>query len=181
VQPQPQSQPKKIKKKPEEQQGEIESEPVIRFQEQEYPEIHSFEDAKDVIDTPDYKILDVKYENTLGWTLWTTIYMTLKADRHSYHVSNPNVHMKYSVTQGQVWLLVGVEGKVLHTGESEVVPAGHGHILLNRWEEEAHYTIDVPAKMDLREYLGLAMPESEMVPEAETGTEKRQGFQQVPG
>lgn len=147
---------------PSEQQEEIDSEVSIK-PEKDFPAVHSLEHAEIVCDTEDYRILDVAFENTLGWTLWTTVWVTLKPGRFTFHFANKHVNMKYSVTQGNIWALVGTTGHILQAGDMLTVPRGAGHMLLNRWDSPALYTIDVPARMDLRKYLGTSMPFSRAV------------------
>jgi hypothetical protein len=127
-----------------------------------FPGIYNEANAKSVIETDDYKIFDVHYENELGHTLWTTVYITLKPWKQSYYFAF-GVNMQYHVTGGNILFIIGTTGHVLRGEFKEMmcVPSGKNHLLWNqRQDKESYCTLQVPARLDLREYLGVAFPDS---------------------
>lgn len=142
---------------PQDQQEELESDVVIR-PEMEFPMQHKLETAQDVVDTDDYYVKDVCFENSPGWGLWTTIWITVKGDKHTFNMLNKHVNMKYTILKGEVWVLCGVAGKVMYQDEMVTIPRGVGTIIFNRRSDDALYTIDVPGRLDLRRHLGTSLP-----------------------
>jgi mannose-6-phosphate isomerase-like protein (cupin superfamily) len=127
-----------------------------------FPNVYTEAGSQEVIDTDDYKIFDLHYENELGHCLWTTIYITLKPWKHTYYFQF-GINMHYQVTDGEIWFMIGTTGKVL-TGKTKqmvVIPAGKHHMLMNqRQDKESYCTVQVPARLDLRQYLGIVMPDN---------------------
>lgn len=142
---------------PNEQQEELESDVIIR-PEMEFPMRHRLESAQEVVDTDDYFVKDVCFENSPGWGLWTTIWITVKGDKHTFNMLNKHVNMKYTILKGEVWVLCGVAGQVMYANEMVTIPRGVGTIIFNRRSDDALYTIDVPGRLDLRRHLGSSLP-----------------------
>jgi hypothetical protein len=140
-----------------EQQEELESDVVIR-PEMDFPMIHKLESAQEVVDTDDYFVKDVCFENAPGWGLWTTIWVTVKGDKHTFNMLNRHVNMKYTILKGEVWVLCGVAGRVMYANEMVTIPRGVGTIIFNRRSDDALYTMDLPGRLDLRRQLGVSMP-----------------------
>ena len=128
------------------------------------PKKHRFAyDASDrvhVIDTPDYTIQQLFFQNTEGFTLWTTIYTTLKEYSQSIWFSNDNYDMKYTIESGEAWFLIagkGPKGEVVVAGKEICVPKNAKHMVLNNSKQPCVYKFECPGPMDLREYLGNPM------------------------
>lgn len=126
-----------------------------------YPNVYEPLSARLVADVDDdvqgYRVFDVHYENHLGNVKWTTIYVTLKPRKQNYGNFKFGVNMQYQVQVGNIWIMVGSQGKVLEgkKGEMICVPAGKTHTVMNQLDDdESSYIIQVPAKLDLRQYIG---------------------------
>lgn len=124
-------------------------------------------DAKLVIDTDEYKIFDIQHENELGNVLWTHVDVILHPHKHSYWLTH-GVHMKYKVNEGEIMLMANDKGEVLHENDTVTIPANVRHSVFNtRDNKDANYTIETPAKLDLRAHLGVSMdqpqPKQEVV------------------
>lgn len=148
---------------PQEQQEELESDVIIR-PEMDFPMTHQLETAQEVVDTDDYFVKDVCFENSPGWGLWTTIWITVKGDRHTFNMLNKHVNMKYTIIKGEVWVLCGVAGRVMYANQMITIPRGVGTIIFNRRSDDALYTIDTPGRLDLRRHLGSSLPRERRTP-----------------
>jgi len=68
--------------------------------------------------------------------------------------------MHYTITKGTVICVIGTRTEMLHEHDMIAVPANKYHMMINVREDiESSYVIQVPAKLDLREYLGVSMQE----------------------
>jgi len=145
--------------KPEPIQSEIETKASgVMAPTEQYPGIYRLDNAKYLTETDEYRINDIHYEAEHGWIYWTTVDVTLKPKRQSYYFQF-SVHMHYTVTKGTVLCVIGTRSEHLHENDMISVPAGRHHMMVNiREDSESSYTIQVPAKLDLREYLGVSEP-----------------------
>ena len=156
----PQEQQQQQPLKPEVIQSEIETKASgVMAPTEQYPGIYRLNEAKYLTETDEYRINDIHYETEHNWIYWTTVDVTLKPKRQSYYFQF-SVHMHYTVTKGTVLCVIGTRSEHLHEHDMIAVPAGRHHMMVNiREDSESSYTIQVPAKLDLREYLGVAFQE----------------------
>lgn len=68
--------------------------------------IHQSLGVKYSVNADNYRIMDIRYTNELGWIYWTTVDVTLKPNEHSYYFQF-SVHMHYTVNKDTVWFLIG--------------------------------------------------------------------------
>ena len=136
-------------------QGEIETKASgVMAPSEPFPGIYRLDEAKHLTETDDYRISDIHYETQHGWTYWTTIDVTLKPKKQSYYFQF-SVHQHYTITKGTLVLVIGTQTRMLHEHDMIAVPSGKHHMLINvRETDDSSYVIQVPAKLDLREYLG---------------------------
>jgi hypothetical protein len=115
--------------------------------------------AKDLIqvcDTEEYKITEQVLQDPItGQPHWSTIYVELKGHSQTPSFANPHGDMRYDLTSGSVWFLLGKKGEVVDSPCKILVLKGTDHFMLNISENTAKYVIDVGGYLDMRSYFGI--------------------------
>jgi hypothetical protein len=117
--------------------------------------VYDAEDRTPVIDTSEFTISELFMKDLQNFTLWTTVYVTLKEHSQSLWFKNINHDMKYTIEEGEGWFLIGQAGQIVTAGKQICVPRDNYHMLLNNSVTHCVYRFECPGTLDLREYLGI--------------------------
>lgn len=117
--------------------------------------VYDAEDRTPVVDTSEFTISELFMKDQQGFTLWTTVYVTLKEFSQSLWFRNIDHDMKYTIEEGEGWFLIGQVGRVVTAGKQICVPRENFHMILNNSQTPCVYRFECPGTMDLREYLGI--------------------------
>jgi hypothetical protein len=142
-------------KGPQKQQGPSQNKLSIPPKANRLLKVYDAQDRTPVVDTSEFTISELFMQDQQGFTLWTTVYVTLKEFSQSLWFRNMDADMKYTIEEGEGWFLINQVGQVVTAGKQVCVPRTNYHMILNNSQNVCVYRFECPGTMDLREYLGV--------------------------
>lgn len=122
--------------------------------------VYTAADLIDVCDTENFIITEQIFQDVhTAEPKWSTIYITLKGKKQTPSFANKHADMRYDLTNGECWFLLGTAGEPVKAPCKILVPRETPHFLLNVSDNPLKYTIDVSGYLDMRNFFGLPMKE----------------------